>query len=253
MLQIAICDDNRDDLSNMEQLISQYRETKNLNCEYTAFSRGIDLVSALNKGKQFDLYCLDIVMPGIMGTDVAKRIRAADQTAQIVFFSSSNEFATESYAVKAAGYVLKPVSQEKLFAAFDNLLERTLPASCSEDSRAQDEAALIVKCKEGLEKILISNLVFAETTGTITKRRVSYHLRCGTIVEGMETISWASGKLLPYGYFVQPHRSYLVNIQHVATIKNYQIILQSGSAIPISRLKTHEIKKRYLAYHMDRE
>ncbi len=71
MLQFAVCDDNIDELSNMVQLINQYRSSKNLHCEYAVFSNGFDLISALEKGKRFDIYCLDIIMPGFTGIDVA--------------------------------------------------------------------------------------------------------------------------------------------------------------------------------------
>lgn len=67
----------------MSQLITQYGEKRHLRCEYTAFPSGIELVSALEKGKRFDIYCLDIMMPGITGIDAAKEIRAYDKTAPI--------------------------------------------------------------------------------------------------------------------------------------------------------------------------
>ena len=84
MLQIAICDDNINDLSNMVQLINLYRLTKNLNCEYAVFPNGFELVSALEKGKRFDIYCLDIIMPGFTGIDVAKEIRGFDKSSPIL-------------------------------------------------------------------------------------------------------------------------------------------------------------------------
>ena len=71
MLQLAVCDDNIDELSNMVQLINLYRSSKNFNCEYAVFPNGFDLVSALEKGKRFDIYCMDIIMSGFMGIDVA--------------------------------------------------------------------------------------------------------------------------------------------------------------------------------------
>lgn len=114
MLQIAVCDDNIDELSNMVQLINQYRLSKNINLDYAAFSNGFELVSALEKGKRFDIYCLDIIMPGYTGIDVANEIRSFDKNAPILFFTSSSEFALESYSVKAINYVLKPISKEKL-------------------------------------------------------------------------------------------------------------------------------------------
>ncbi len=123
MLQLAICDDNIDELSNMVQLINQYRSSKNLDCEYAVFSNGFELVSALEKGKRFDIYCLDIIMPGFTGIDVAKEIRTYDKTAPILFFTSSPEFALESYSVKAINYVLKPISKDMLFITLDEVLE----------------------------------------------------------------------------------------------------------------------------------
>ncbi|HCA29147.1 MAG TPA: DNA-binding response regulator, partial [Ruminococcaceae bacterium] len=97
MLQISVCDDNIDELSNMVQLINLYRASKNLSFEYAVFPNGFELVSALEKGKRFDIYCLDIIMPGFTGIDVAKEIRVFDKTAPILFFTSSSEFALESY------------------------------------------------------------------------------------------------------------------------------------------------------------
>jgi DNA-binding LytR/AlgR family response regulator len=167
MLQIAVCDDDIDELSNMVQLINLYRTSKNFDCEYAVFPNGFELVSALEKGKRFDIYCLDIIMPGFSGIDVAKEIRGFDKTAPIIFFTSSPEFALESYSVKAINYVLKPISKEKLFFTLNEVLEQI--------KAKKDEDVLIVKSHEGIQKVLISNLVFAEVIG----RNVLYHLRSG--------------------------------------------------------------------------
>lgn len=241
MLQIAVCDDNIDELSNMMQLINQYRTSKNLDCEYATFQNGFDLVSALEKGKRFDIYCLDIIMPGFMGIDVAKEIRAFDKAASILFFTSSPEFALESYSVKAINYVLKPISKEKLFFTFDDILEQ-IKIEKNDDS-------LIVKSNEGIQKIMISNLVFAEVIG----RNVLYHLWSGKVIECVEPFSSVCDNLMKYGHFIKTHRSYIVNMQYVDTIENNRITLQTLSCIPISQGKAREIKQRYLAYQMEDE
>ena len=241
MLQIAVCDDNIDELSNMVQLIDLYRISKHLSCEYAAFSNGFELVSALEKGKRFDLYCLDIIMPGFTGIDVAKEIRTFDKTAPILFFTSSPEFALESYSVRAINYVLKPVSKEKLFFTLDDVLEQS--------KLKKDEDAVIVKSTEGIQKILISNLVFAEVIG----RNVLYHLRSGKVIECSEAFSSVCDNLLKYGCLIKPHRSYLVNLQYVDTIENHQITLQTLSSVPVAQGKAKEIKQQYLNYQMDEE
>ncbi|MGB4509115.1 MAG: LytR/AlgR family response regulator transcription factor [Syntrophomonadaceae bacterium] len=241
MLQIAVCDDDIDELSNMVQLINLYRTSKNFDCEYAVFPNGFELVSALEKGKRFDIYCLDIIMPGFSGIDVAKEIRGFDKTAPIIFFTSSPEFALESYSVKAINYVLKPISKEKLFFTLNEVLEQI--------KAKKDEDVLIVKSHEGIQKVLISNLVFAEVIG----RNVLYHLRSGKVIECTEPFSSVCDKLLKYGCFCRPHRSYLVNMQYVDTIEKQQVTLQTLAIIPIAQGKAREIRRQYLDYQMEGE
>lgn len=241
MLHIAVCDDNIDELSNMVQLIDLYRTSRHLNCEHAVFPNGFELVSALEKGNRFDIYCLDIMMPGFTGIDAAKEIRTFDKTAPILFFTSSPEFALESYSVKAINYVLKPISKEKLFFTFDELLEQI--------KLVKEEDAIIIKGNEGIQKILISNLAFAEVVG----RNVLYHLRSGKVIECTEAFSPVCDNLMKYGCFIKPHRSYLVNMQYVDTIQNHQITLQTLSSVPVAQGKAKEIKQQYLNYQMEGE
>jgi DNA-binding LytR/AlgR family response regulator len=241
MLQIVLCDDNIDELSNMVQILNQYRSSKHLNCEYTVFSNGFELISALNKGKRFDIYCLDIMMPGFTGIDVANEIRSFDKTAPILFFTSSPEFALESYSVKAINYVLKPISKEKLFFTLDDVLEHI--------KIKNDEDAIIVKSNEGIQKILISNIVFVEVIG----RNVLYHLVSGKVIECTESFSTVCDNLLKYGCFLKTHRSYLVNMQYIDTIENHQVTLQTLTSVPIAQGKAKDIKQQYLNYQMEGE
>lgn len=239
MIHIAICDDNINELSNMVQLINQYRAEKHLNCEYAVFPNGFELISALEKGKQFDIYCLDIIMPGFTGIDVAKEIRNIDKNCPIIFFTSSPEFALESYSVKAINYILKPVTKQKLFFTFDEMLEHV-------EVDDKDDA-IIVKSNDGIQKILIPNLVFAEVIG----RNVLYHLISGKVIECTESFTAVCNNLLKNQRFIKTHRSYIVNMQYIDTIDNQQVTLQTLTSIPIAQGKAREIKQQYLAYQLD--
>ncbi len=241
MLQLAVCDDNMDELSNMVQLINLYRTSRNIDCECVVFTSGIELISALETGEQFNIYCLDIIMPGLMGIDVAKEVRAFDKASPILFFTSSPEFALESYSVRAINYVLKPVSKEKLFDTLDEVIEQ-LNIEKAEDS-------VIVKSKVGIQKLLISNLVFIEVIG----RKVLYHLLSGKVVECLESFSSVCDQLSNYECFFKPHRSYLVNMKYVNTIENHQVTLQTLSVIPVAQGKAKVFKEQYLAYQMEGE
>ena len=241
MLQIAVCDDSIDELSNIAQLINLYRTSKNFNCEYAVFPNGFELVSALEKGKRFDIYCLDIIMPGFTGIDVAKEIRVFDKTAPILFFTTSPEYALESYSVKAVNYILKPLSKEKFFFALDDILEQM------EVEKNND--AIIVKSNEGIQRILITNLVFAE----VISRKVLYHLMSGKVIECTDSFTAVCDNLLKYGCFIKTHRSYLVNMQYVDTIEDRRVTLQTLLSVPIAQGKAKEIKEQYLACQIEEE
>lgn len=241
MLHIAICDDNIDELSNIVQLINLYRTEKNLNCEYAAFPNGFELMDTLKKGKHFDIFLLDIIMPGFMGIEVAKEVRTFDKTAPIIFFTSSPEFALQSYSVKAINYVLKPISKEKFFITFDELLNQL--------NIEKKEDVLIVKSTEGIQKILLSTLVYVEVVG----RNVYYYLLSGKVVKCLEPFTLVCEKLLKYNYFLKTHRSYLVNMRYIDTIDNKRITLQTSSIVPIAQGKARDIKQQYLTYQMEGE
>ena len=63
-----------------------------------------------------DLALLDINMPKIDGITLAARIKEMYPQMIVLFLTAYREYALDAYAVHAAGYLLKPVSLEKLAA-----------------------------------------------------------------------------------------------------------------------------------------
>ncbi len=92
-------------------------------------------------------------------------------------------------------------------------------------------------------------MVYVEVIG----RNVLYHLRSGKVIECIGLFSSVCDHLLKYGCFIKPHRSYLVNMQHVGAIGNSEITLQTLSSVPVAQGKAKEIKHRYLNYQMEGE
>lgn len=237
MFRLAICDDDSHSLTHMIALVNEYRKVSPLSFEYAAFSNGMELTSALEQGKHFDIYCLDIVMPGFDGIKLGKEIREYDKSAAILYFTSSPEFALDSYSVHAANYILKPVTKEKLFEVLTRVFEQM---------KHKEETSITVKTTQGIEKILLSSLVYAEAMG----RKVLLHLNSGRTLECSIQFSKICDNLLELPYFLKSHRSYVVNMNYINTIENTEIILHSSDAVPIAQGKTREMKDTWLTFQM---
>ena len=240
MFRFAICDDETQSLTYMISLIKEYQQVSPFKIEYTAFHNGIELISALEHGKHFDIYCLDIVMPGFDGIELGKEIRKHDKSTQIIYTTSSPEFALDSYSVKAANYVLKPISKKVLFETLDDILEQM---------EQKEDAFITLKDTQGIQKILLSNLVYAEAM----RRKVLFHITSGRTLECSLRFSQACDLLLEYPFFTKPHRSYIVNMNYINIIENSEIILQTSDIIPIAQGKGKEIKDIYLSFQMQRD
>ena len=84
----------------------------------SVFSSGLELLSAAEE-ERFDLYVLDVVMPGLSGIDLGLKLRELGSYGAIVYLSISPEYAVDSYAARAFYYLMKPVESAKLFHVLD--------------------------------------------------------------------------------------------------------------------------------------
>ena len=75
MLRIALCDDLQDQLEIMKTAVQTYYQNKASNIEIYAYNNAMNFVDAVEERKDFDIILLDIYMPGLLGTDIAREMR----------------------------------------------------------------------------------------------------------------------------------------------------------------------------------
>lgn len=235
MIHIAFCDDSVSALSEALSLLDRYRKERGREIAHTAFRSSVELLAEIERGVRFDVLFLDILMPGQNGIETAAEIRQYDGNMKIVFLTSSAEFALQSYAVEAYFYQLKPLRWESFSRVLDSALER-----CAQEM----ENRLILHCKSGITSLDPQRLEFCE----VIHRTLLFHLSSGRVLESTGSLDELSRRLLPYGCFLRPHRSYLIHLGYVQSISYRAVTMCSLTEIPIPRGKYSEIKDAFLAY-----
>ena len=125
ILRFAVCDDEDQQLKQMAALLEAFFQSRpNLTGQVNTFRTGSTLLSQAEKHGGFDLYLLDILMPGLNGIETGRRLRAKGDGGEIIYLTTSNDFAADSYDVHAFFYLLKPVTQDRLFEVLDNAVEK---------------------------------------------------------------------------------------------------------------------------------
>ena len=106
MLHIAICDDQPDQIQSIRRSSETYFQNKHDTVSYETFDKSFSFVDAIEQGAVFDIVLLDVCMPGILGTEVARELRKYNRATEIIFLTTSDEFAVDAFAVKATDYLL---------------------------------------------------------------------------------------------------------------------------------------------------
>jgi DNA-binding LytR/AlgR family response regulator len=236
LIHIAICDDSKQERQILAVLFKRYQELHATPLQIHIFQNGFSLLDAIDQGKRFDITILDILMPGENGIEIARNIRASGADTEIIFLTSSPEYAVDSYEVKAQNYLLKPVTEEKFFASIDSIL-----AELDE----KDTASFIIYTTEKqYSRIRVSSLVYGE----VTHRTITLHLADQTMISAVMTFTEFQDILKAYPDFIYPHRSYAVNMNYIQYVTKSDIILTDGQKIPLSRNNYMKISEQFLNF-----
>lgn len=86
------------------------------------------------KNQSPDLVCLDIMMPGMSGYDVCKKIRATNETVPIIFLSAKSEEIDKVLGLElgADDYITKPFGVKEVVARIRAVTRRFLRAQSKE-------------------------------------------------------------------------------------------------------------------------
>lgn len=176
-----------------------------------------------------DVMFLDINMPKLSGISFPKFLQ---NPPLIIFTTAYSEYALESYDLKAIDYLLKPIEFNRLLQAVmkaKQFLEKNISITTSSSKISPDISKQTIFIKSGSEfhQLFVQNIEYIESDGNyvtfyIDKRPILARYKISEVLE-----------LLPKEYFTRIHRSYIVALKHIVTIKKHCVVIDNKE-IPIS-------------------
>ncbi|MDE6454374.1 MAG: LytTR family DNA-binding domain-containing protein [Dysosmobacter sp.] len=242
MIKLALCDDETKQREAVGRLLREYAAARPaLAVKLSVFSSGEELLDAARECGGFDLYVLDVVMPGSSGIDVGMRLRELYSGGAIIYLTVSPEYAVDSYAARAFYYLMKPAKPDKLFQVLDQA------ASALAKQRS---ACVAVRTKDGLARLRLDEIVYAELAG----RAVRYHLADGGSLDSVTVRSpfqEEAGPLLADQRFFLCGASFVANLFYVAAVEKGFLRMDSGIRVPLARGLTALAKRRWSDFWLD--
>jgi two-component system, LytTR family, response regulator len=206
---------------------------------------GFEGVKMINELKP-DLVFLDIQMPKITGFELLELL---DHKPHIIFATAYDQYALKAFEYNAADYLLKPYSKDRLLEAIEKVASRIKdegPASdvaekVSDYPKEDFLDRIVVKDRHKIHIIPVDQIRYIESMDDY----VMIYTREGRYMK-QKTMKYLEGALNPRN-FVRIHRSYIVKVEEINEIQQYEkesyiVILHDKTKLKVSKTGYKNLK-----------
>lgn len=231
MIQIAICDDDREAVRYHGDIVRNCLHSCGIGYEIATYTQSSNLLFDItDDGFFYDLILLDIEMPGMTGMELSERIKPHLPNVKIIFITSHIEYAIDAFELSIFRYVPKSDLKNRLMSAVK-------------------DAAKLIELEAGREYIIQA----AGRMEKIPYKDIFYIRRDGgknSMICSQSGISKVRKSLqqifdeLQTQEFIFIDRGYIVNIIQIMKISDNMVYLKNGETLPVSRSRLQEVKKQ---------
>ena len=210
---------------------------------------GFTAVKTINETKP-DLLFLDIQLPKLTGFEILELI---EHTPIIIFTTAYDQFALKAFELNATDYLLKPFSADRFDVAVQKALEKLKTKQIESpaikklvetiDEKTEIVDRVVVKTGSKIKVIPAEKIIYIEAQDdyVMIYAEDSKHLKEKTM-KYFETH-------LDTSQFIRIHRSYIVNVNHIAQLEHfskesYLVILKNGVKLKVSDSGYKNLKAR---------
>ena len=189
------------------------------------------------KENEVDLIFVDINMPDMTGVEF---VQTLDAKAMVIFTTAYAEYAIEGFKLSAIDYLLKPFglgeitrAAEKAHSLYELMqlqdkVEREQEQTEEVEESAEESGVLSVHADRKTHIVKLSNIVYLESAGEYVRLHLSDGTKLVTLfrLKNMESS-------LQSAQFMRVHRSYIINLDHVAGYTKGRVFLTNDDYVPI--------------------
>ena len=244
-MRIAVCDDNPKELERIKGCFCRI-QGYDLVCSYfDSTSTVMEILKTENS--PYDLYILDIEMPGMNGLKLAKSIREKDSRALFVFLTSYTRYMKDVFDVVTFDFIEKPISDEKLLqileraATYLNITSQHFSFGYRASRYSLKYDRILYIEKKGRQALIHT---FEDVYKTILDRKVNPK-------EGSYTnylFDKGIDKILKPKSFVHIHSSYIINLYNLDRKDNEIAIMRNGEKLHITKGYRRELAMRHYEF-----
>ncbi len=206
---------------------------------------GFEGIKIINELKP-DLVFLDIQMPKITGFEMLELL---DHKPQIIFATAYDEYALKAFEFNAADYLLKPYSKERLFEAVEKVTAKIekegnisdVAEKVSNFPREEFLDRIVVKDRHKIHIVPVDQVRYIESMDdyVMIYTKTGRHLK-------QKTMKYFEAALNPRN-FTRIHRSYIVKVDEITEIQQYEkesyiVILHDKTKLKVSKTGYKNLK-----------
>lgn len=217
MVHFALCDDEPAARDFLTRLIRQWAQRRGVAVSISADPSAEAFWFRYTEDKSIDILMLDIEMGGMNGVALAKKIRAQNREMQIIFVTGYSLYIADGYDVEALHYLIKPVTEEKLFGVLDRAMLKL----------AQNERALLLETGGETLRVPLYEIRYLD----VQRNYVTVHAKEDiTVKTPLSVLEKETDEA-----FFRAGRSLIVNLTYIRKVTKTDIQLTDGTLLPLPR------------------
>ena len=236
-MRIAIVDDLAEERTLLKDRLERQLRRRNVQADILEYESGEKFLEAAGKAP-FAAAFLDIYMDGMTGMEAAKKLRKADTGCQLVFITTSTDYALEGFQVRALHYLVKPFTEADIDALTVELLARV---PCL-------DKYIALKVEGSEIRLRYQDIIYAEHFAHL----IYVHTTAQKTLSTRQPFKTFIAPLKDDARFFVCGRGVIVNLEHAVDFEGTAFCMTDGSRVYVSQDLLKSARQAFMEFLLQR-